>query len=205
MSLPNWFNSIVDVLDKPTEFSWLVQKDLSNARQSAVLLLFSEHKHQPQLTFIKRAAGLTHHPNQIAFPGGVIEQSDRDAVETALREAQEEIGLNPSTVLPIGKLPQISIEVTGFAVTPVISYWYQPHQLSVLQPAEVAEVFTLPLEIFQQPKNQVWAVKQNYKGPGFLFEENLIWGFTGTLLAQLLGSAGLISEFVGGVEIEVGG
>lgn len=203
MSLPYWFSSIVDVLDKPMEFSWLAPKDLSKARQSAVLLLFSDHDNQPHLTFIKRAAGLTHHPNQIAFPGGVIEQSDKDAITTALREAQEEIGLNPSTVLPIGKLPQISIEVTGFAVTPVISYWYQPHSLSVLQPAEVEEVFTVPIEMFQQPKNQVWAVKQNYKGPGFLIDEKIIWGFTGTLLAQLLGSAGLISEFVGGAEIVV--
>lgn len=204
MSLPRWFTPIVDVLDKPADFSWLQPAKSAVHRQSAVLLLFSESDDQPHLTLIKRSANLTHHPNQIAFPGGVIEASDADAVAAALREASEEIGLKQKSVLPIGKLPEIAIEVTGFAVTPVLSYWHEPHTLSVLQPSEVAEVFTLPLSVFQDKANHVWAVKQNYRGPGFLIEEKFVWGFTGTLLAQLLGSAGLLDQFEGNSEIEVG-
>jgi 8-oxo-dGTP pyrophosphatase MutT (NUDIX family) len=203
MSLPTWLNPIVDVLDNPADFAHLKPKESTQHRESAVLLLFSEFVSEPNLTFIKRAATLKHHPNQIALPGGVIEVTDADAVAAALREAQEEIGLTPESVLPIGKLPKISIEVTGFAVTPVISYWHDPHEVSVKQPAEVAEVFSVPVETLLLPANQVWATKHNYKGPAFLIEDKLIWGFTGTLIAQLFSSAGLISEFVGHREIEV--
>lgn len=203
MSLPIWLTPIVDVLDNPIDFNYLAPKQSTSHRESAVLMLFSEITNEPNLTFIKRAATLKHHPNQIAFPGGIIEATDQDAVAAALREAEEEIGLAPTSVLPIGQLPRISIEVTGFAVTPVISYWHDPHEVSVKQPSEVAEVFSVPMATMLQPTNQVWAIKNNYKGPAFLIDDRLIWGFTGTLLTQLLSSAGLISEFVGQREIEV--
>lgn len=203
MSLPIWLTPIVDVLDNPIDFNYLAPKQSTLHRESAVLMLFSELTNEPNLTFIKRAATLKHHPNQIAFPGGIIEATDQDAVAAALREAEEEIGLAPTSVLPIGQLPRISIEVTGFAVTPVISYWHDPHEVSVKQPSEVAEVFSVPIATMLQPNNQVWAIKNNYKGPAFLIDDRLIWGFTGTLLTQLLSSAGLISEFVGQREIEV--
>ena len=203
MSLPIWLTPIVDVLDNPIDFNYLAPKQSTPHRESAVLMLFSELTNEPNLTFIKRAATLKHHPNQIAFPGGIIEATDQDAVAAALREAEEEIGLAPTSVLPIGQLPRISIEVTGFAVTPVISYWHDPHEVSVKQPSEVAEVFSVPIATMLQPTNQVWAIKNKYKGPAFLIDDRLIWGFTGTLLTQLLSSAGLISEFVGQREIEV--
>ncbi len=203
MSLPIWLTPIVDVLDNPIDFNYLAPKQSTSHRESAVLMLFSEITNEPNLTFIKRAASLKHHPNQIAFPGGIIEATDQDAVAAALREAEEEIGLAPTSVLPIGQLPRISIEVTGFAVTPVISYWHEPHEVSVKQPSEVAEVFSVPIATMLQPNNQVWAIKNKYKGPAFLIDDRLIWGFTGTLLTQLLSSAGLISEFVGQREIEV--
>ena len=203
MNLPNWLQPIINVIDSPADFDYLKPDNSIPHRESAVLLLFSELNKNPNLTFIKRAATLKHHPNQIAFPGGIIEPTDVDPIATALREAEEEIGLTPSTVLPLGLLPQISIEVTGFAVTPVLSYWKQPHEVIVKQPQEVAEVFSVPIENLLNPVNQVWATKQSYKGPAFHIEEKLIWGFTGTLLTQLLSSAGLISEFVGHREIEV--
>lgn len=203
MSLPIWLTPIVDVLDNPADFSYLKPNKALPHRESAVLMLFSELTNQPHLTFIKRAADLKHHPSQIAFPGGLIEPTDADPIAAALREAHEEIGLELSSVLPIGQLPQISTQVTGFAVTPVISYWHDPHLVQAKQPAEVAEVFSVPIEQFLIPNSQVWAVKSNYKGPAFLIEDRLIWGFTGTLLTQVLRSAGLISEFVGSKEIEV--
>jgi 8-oxo-dGTP pyrophosphatase MutT (NUDIX family) len=203
MSLPSWLTPVVDVLDMPAVFWELRPTENVSARESAVLLLFSEQANQPALTFIKRAETLRHHPGQIAFPGGLIEPTDQDATAAALREAQEEIGLDPTTVLPIGALPKISIEVTGFVVTPVISYWHQPHLVVPIATDEVAEVFTVELAELTQRTTHVWAVRNDYKGPGFLIEGKLIWGFTGTLLAQLLSSAGLISEFVGIAEIEV--
>jgi 8-oxo-dGTP pyrophosphatase MutT (NUDIX family) len=203
MNLPNWLNPIVDVLTKPTQFWEYRPTDLITAKQSAVLLLFSDENSTPNLTFIKRSQFLKHHPGQIAFPGGLIEPTDPDLVATALREAQEEIGLNPDSVLPIGALPQISIEVTGFAVTPIISYWQQPHPVSPVATDEVAEVFAVPIEKFILPNSKVWAVKQNYKGPAFLIDEKLIWGFTATVLAELFTAAGLISSFEADYEIEV--
>lgn len=202
MILPNWISPIVDVIDDPMRFWPLKPNPNLQHRASAVLLLFSEISSQPNLTFIKRAETLPHHPGQIAFPGGIMEPTDIDPIACALREATEEVGLSSKTVLPLGLLPEISIEVTGFAVTPVISYWQQPHQLSP-RSNEVAEVFNLPLLKLLDPQNQVWAVKQSYKGPAFMLEDKFIWGFTGTVLAELFSSAGLISEFVGHSEIEV--
>jgi 8-oxo-dGTP pyrophosphatase MutT (NUDIX family) len=203
MSLPIWLTPVVDVLDAPTAFWKLRSTENNAARESAVLLLFSEQASQPALTFIKRAETLKHHPGQIAFPGGLIEPTDQDATAAALREAQEEIGLDPASVLAIGALPKISIEVTGFVVTPIISYWHQPHLVGPTAIDEVAEVFTVDLAQLTHRRTQVWAVRNDYKGPGFLVDDKLIWGFTGTLLAQLLSSAGLISEFNGITEIEV--
>ena len=203
MNLPSWLNPIAEVLTKPTQFFQYQPADLITAKQSAVLLLFSDENSTPNLTFIKRSQFLKHHPGQIAFPGGLIEPTDLDLVATALREAQEEIGLNPDSVLPIGALPQISIEVTGFAVTPIISYWQQPHPVSPVAIDEVAEVFAVPIEKFISSSSKVWAVKQNYKGPAFLIDEKLIWGFTATVLAELFTSAGLISSFEADSEIEV--
>jgi len=96
------------------------------------------------LVLTKRAARLKHHAGQIAFAGGRQDETDRDLVHTALREAHEEIGLDPETVTILGQLPAHET-VTSYTVTPIIAM-VPPEQVYIPEPNEVAEVFTVPLD-----------------------------------------------------------
>jgi len=103
------------------------------------------------LLLTKRAAALKHHPGQIAFPGGKQDEQDADVIAAALREADEEIGLPPSSVEVLGTLPPHET-VTSFHVTPVIGFVSKPFKI-VPEPGEVAEVFIVPLDHVLNPDN----------------------------------------------------
>ncbi|MGI9391288.1 MAG: NUDIX hydrolase, partial [Boseongicola sp.] len=112
-------------------------------RQASVLVPIVESDSGAQLILTMRAPSLKHHPGQIAFPGGKADEDDNGPVETALREAEEEIGLLGTNVNALGCLPAHET-VTGFVVTPVlglISHEIQPR----VEDGEVAEVFSVPL------------------------------------------------------------
>ena len=96
-----------------------------------------------RLILTKRASHLKHHPGQIAFPGGKVDEGDASPEATALREAQEEVGLPPAAVEVLGRLP-VHETVTGFLVTPVLARVRQPF-VPVPEAGEVEEVFHVPL------------------------------------------------------------
>ena len=120
-----------------------------NLRPAGVLIAILQQDGVPQVVLTKRASHLKHHPGQIAFPGGKVEQSDTDAQAAALREAEEEIGLNPGTVSVLGLLPTHET-VTGFLVSPVVASigaGFVPRP----DPSEVEEVFAVPLSHLLNP------------------------------------------------------
>src|SRR5204863_1509008 len=104
---------------------------------------------QPTVILTERTTHLSTHSGQVAFPGGKRDDTDRDAVHTALREAQEEIGLDPSCVEVIGTLPTY---MTGsrFNITPVVALVRPGHRLQA-NPNEVADAFEVPLEFLMNP------------------------------------------------------
>jgi 8-oxo-dGTP pyrophosphatase MutT (NUDIX family) len=114
------------------------------SRTAAVLVPILD-KPEPVILLTVRSELLPHHPGQVSFPGGAVEQSDRSAISTALREAQEEIGLDFSQVSPIGFLDRIDT-ISDYRVLPVVglvkpSFVWQPDK------REVSEVFTVPLNV----------------------------------------------------------
>lgn len=120
-------------------------------REAAVLVGLVSRDTGWQLLLTRRTDELRHHAGQVSFPGGRIEPDDADAIAAALRESHEEIGLEAAQVSPIGFLDPLCT-ITGFRVLPlvaVVDAEYLPHP----DPAEVAEVFEVPLEYVLDPRN----------------------------------------------------
>ena len=107
----------------------------------------------PTVIFTERTAHLNDHPGQISFPGGRAEPDDADAVATALREAEEETGLDPALVEVVGTLPTYTTG-TGFVVTPVVGF-VRPGFALTRDPFEVAEVFEVPLDFLMNPAHHL--------------------------------------------------
>ena len=135
----------------------------------------------------KRSSHLKHHPGQIAFPGGKVDPTDTGPEAAALREAQEEIGLDPGQVQVLGHLPQHET-ITGFAVTPVLAHITGPFT-PLPEAGEVDEVFTVPLSYLADPANyriegRVWRGdwRRYYAVP---YGPYYIWGATARILRGL--------------------
>lgn len=116
-------------------------------RPAAVLAVLTDGPDGPHVLLTTRAPDLTHFAGQLVFPGGAADADDRDAVDTALREAREEIGLDPASVHVIGALPTLALPDSGFLVTPVLSWSAQPRYLHPANPAEVTTVHAVPLHV----------------------------------------------------------
>jgi 8-oxo-dGTP pyrophosphatase MutT (NUDIX family) len=125
---------------------------LSDApRPAAVLMALLWKDDRWQLLFTRRTAQLAEHSGQVAFPGGRADPEDDGPVSTALREAREEIGLDPEQVQILGRL-QAFITITNYKVTPVVGVIPWPIPLAI-SPAEVSRVFTIPLAWLCDPAN----------------------------------------------------
>ncbi|MBJ3761567.1 CoA pyrophosphatase [Maribius pontilimi] len=141
------------------------------------------------LILTKRASHLSQHPGQIAFPGGKIDDTDVDATDAALREAEEEIGLPRDAVEVVGTLPEHQT-VTGYAMTPILGLVTRRFE-EVPEPGEVAEVFRVPLDFVTDParfaiESRDWRKQTRYYftvpyGPYY------IWGATARILRGLAG------------------
>jgi 8-oxo-dGTP pyrophosphatase MutT (NUDIX family) len=161
-----------------------------------VLILFGEGEFGPELLLMERASSLRSHAGQPSFPGGALDPEDGDPkadgpLRAALREAEEETGLDPRGVQLFGVLPKLYIPVSGFVVTPVLGWWRVPTPVGVVDPAETARVFTVPVADLTDPGNRATAVHpRGHAGPAFLVESALVWGFTAGIIDRLLHYAG---------------
>ncbi len=157
-------------------------------REAAVLVLFGDG---PDLLLTERSADLRTHAGQAAFPGGGRDAADTDLVATAVREATEETGLDPASVVPLATLPPLTIPVTGFAVTAVLAHWERPGRVGVVDPDEVAAVVRVPLSALADPARRFRVVGPSGRvGPAFAAGGLLVWGFTAGLISWLLDLGG---------------
>src|SRR5579875_1634493 len=159
-------------------------------RRAAVLLPLFEANSQPCLLLIRRAATLRTHSGEIAFPGGSVDPQDRDPVMTALREAQEEIGLAPERAEVLGLLPPSFTLVTNFWIIPVVAFLPSGPGPLTPQASEVAEVIRAPLPALADPRifhSEVWDTS-GWRRTVYFYEYGpyRIWGATARILHQLL-------------------
>jgi hypothetical protein len=112
-------------------------------------------------------------------------------VATALREANEEVGLDPASATVLTTLPRLFLPVSSFVVTPVLAWWHAPHPVYPRQPAEVAHVARLPVAELVDPANRIRVRHPSgYIGAAFSVRGLLVWGFTAGVISTLLDMAG---------------
>lgn len=186
------------------------------AREAAVLVLFGDRDQQPaaspddgpdtvgelaeespyglDVLLLARAETLRSHAGQVAFPGGRRDPGDVSLVETALREAQEETGLDPAGVDVLGELRPLGLPRSAHLVTPVLAWWQHPSPVRALDPAESAHVFRTPVRDLVRPDYRVTTVLRHstgtWRGPAWQLNvdgvDHLLWGFTAAILDTLL-------------------
>ncbi|WP_144794465.1 CoA pyrophosphatase [Microbacterium paludicola] len=180
--------------------------DGAQARRSAVLVLFGvlddipAPAHQAAVArdldvlLQRRASTLSSHPGQVSFPGGGHEPDDRDDVDTALREAREETGLDPEGVEVLATLPELPLAASNHRVTPVLGWWTTPSKVAAVDHAETVEVFRLPVAQLLDPATRYTSTITRggvtYKGPAFDVDGTIVWGFTAMVLDRLFDECG---------------
>jgi 8-oxo-dGTP pyrophosphatase MutT (NUDIX family) len=183
----------------------LVVEPGERVRRAAVLMLFGALDTVPaasgkplapadlDVLLLQRAQTLDDHPGQVAFPGGGIDPGE-SAVEAALREAQEETGLDPAGVEVLGVMPELALPRGNFLVTPVLGWWAAQSPVRVVDYGESAQVFRVPVRDLLDPDNRVLATVsragQSFDSPAFTVNGVVVWGFTGMILNQLFEQLG---------------
>jgi 8-oxo-dGTP pyrophosphatase MutT (NUDIX family) len=189
---PGWLRRLVAAT---TDLDWRVfprrTVDMTEGRRAAVLMLFAEQTGEHEVLLLRRADSLDSHPGQVAFPGGAAEPGDKGPVQTALREATEEVGVRPEGVTPLALFPPLPVPVSGFVVTPVLAYWHQPCEVAPVDSAETARVAKVGVSALADPANR-FRVRHSsgYVGPAFAVSGLFVWGFTAGVLSGLLHLAG---------------
>ncbi|MDO9495662.1 MAG: CoA pyrophosphatase [Nocardioides sp.] len=190
LDLPDWLRPVEVGARSITvhELTRFMPPEGSDARRGAVLMLFGEGPHGPDLLLTERAHHMRSHPGQVSFPGGTLDPGETPH-EAALREAQEETGLDPAGVDVFAELPELWLPPSNFAVTPVLAWWREQSPVSVVSPDEVHAIYRVPLSELTEPTHRI-AVRHpsGWVGPGFLIGDDrdvILWGFTAGIIARL--------------------
>ncbi len=160
-------------------------------KKAAVLALcYPNYEHKTQLLFIKRKAIQGDiHSAQIGFPGGSVEQRDNSVLHTAIREAEEEVGIESRGIEKIIKLSELYIPPSNFLVHPFLAFSHQQPEFKI-QEEEVESILEIPLTYFLDDQNiSSHKITTSYLSdvdfPAFVYEEHIIWGATAMMLGEI--------------------
>jgi 8-oxo-dGTP pyrophosphatase MutT (NUDIX family) len=189
--IPDYLKRLIDAAeDLPLRHR--MPSPTATARRSAVLILFGEGPLGPDVLLIEKSAHLRSHAGQPAFPGGGVDPGDDFPVGTALREAEEEAGIDPDGVRVLATLQELFLPPSNRLVVPVVGWWDDPRDVTVGDPREVARVARVPLADLSDPANRYrLRHPSGFIGPAFCVADMEVWGFTAGLLDAILEAAGL--------------
>lgn len=164
------------------------QEWVATARVSAVLVALVDHHDGPSVILTRRTDHLRNHPGQISFPGGRVEESE-SVHEAAVREAHEEVGLDPESVHIIGELDPLTTFVSNSLIIPIVAR-IEGIPSFTIQEEEVARVFMCPLHDLARKdtyRNEWWSRPQGDINIHFFeLDDETVWGATGRMLRQLI-------------------
>jgi 8-oxo-dGTP pyrophosphatase MutT (NUDIX family) len=172
------------------------QPDLNKAQTTAaVLVILHGEDSNPQVVLTQRAFHLNNHAGEVAFPGGMWDQEDENLLHTALREANEEIGLNPHSVTPVATLPSASPKSREVSVIPFVVIGINNLELTA-DASETAAIFNVPLKIFMDLDQYEYFETKSKTADGggviqfpyLMYNNYKIWGFTLKVITDLLDS-----------------
>ena len=189
--IPDYLKRLIDSADD-LPLRHRMPQATATARRSAVLILFGEGPRGPDVLLIEKSAHLRSHAGQPAFPGGGVDPGDDFPIGTALREAEEEAGIDPDGVRVLATLPELFLPPSDRLVVPVVGWWDDPRDVTVGDPHEVARVARVPLDDLTDPANR-YRLRHpaGFIGPAFCVADMEVWGFTAALLDAILEAAGL--------------
>ena len=188
--VPAWLRDLAGAA-RAMEIAPLFQPPASGGRASAVLVLFAAGRDGPELLLIQRGSGLRLHAGEPAFPGGTIDTADSGPVAAALREAAEEVGVDPDGIDVVATLPEVFIPPTRFRIVPVLAWWRLPCAIAPVDPAEVAAVTRVSVGELADPAARLTVrMPMGATSPAFRVRGMLIWGATAMLIDSLLALAG---------------
>lgn len=150
--------------------------------EAGVLVAITDEP-DPQLLLTQRSYNLSSHRGEVAFPGGKRDDEDANIIVTALREAEEEVALQPSRVKIVGELDQV-VSRFGYLVTPVLGV-IQPEQQLVANKDELDAIFTVPLERFTEPPSRYFE-QGNFRIPSYDYQGFHIWGLTAVMIVEMM-------------------
>lgn len=176
------------------------------AREAAVLVLFgvldavaadvpdAAVARDLDVLLQRRAATLRSHPSEVSFPGGRREPGDADPRATALREAQEETGVDPAGIETLAVLPEIPLPASRHRVTPVLAWWRTPSRVAAVDHAETVDVFRVPVARLLDPATRYMSAwrrgRSVMRAPAFDIDGLIVWGFTAMVLDRIFDAAG---------------
>ena len=196
---PAWLRPVEDAARSITvhDLTRFMPPEDSDARKGAVLMLFGEGPAGPDLLLTERAHHMRSHPGQVSFPGGSIDPGETPR-EAALREAEEETGLDPSGVDVFAELPELWLPPSNFAVTPLLAWWETETPVAVVDPDEVHAIYRAPIEELRDPEHRIRVRHPSgWLGPAFLIGDGkdvILWGFTAGIVSRLFDYVGWTEE-----------